>query len=78
MSKKKSPIQWHVVQVVRTKRIDHELTQLQLSLELGFSEGFVGKIESKNLPDHYNIDHLNKLARIFKCSPQDFLPKKPM
>ncbi|NCU05705.1 MAG: helix-turn-helix transcriptional regulator [Chitinophagaceae bacterium] len=54
------------------------MTQLQLSLELGFSEGYVGKVESKNLPDHYNIDHLNKLAKIFKCSPQDFMPKKAL
>lgn len=74
----KTPIQWYVIQKVREKRLEIEMTQLQLSLELGFSEGYVGKVESKNLPDHYNIDHLNKLAKIFKCSPQDFMPKKAL
>jgi len=72
----KTPIEWYVIQKVREKRLEHNLTQLQLSIELGFSEGYVGKVESKNLPDHYNLNHLNTLARVLKCSPQDFLPKK--
>lgn len=74
--KAKTPFEWQIIQLVKEKRIEHEMTQLQLSLKLGFSEGYVGKVESKNLPDHYNLDHLNKLAKIFKCSPQDFMPKK--
>lgn len=74
----KTPIEWFIVQKVKEKRIEHNFTQLQLSLELGFSEGYVGKVESKKLVDHYNVNHLNQLARIFKCSPQDFLPKKPL
>lgn len=74
----KTPIEWYVVQRVREKREERKLTQLQLSIELGFSEGYVGKVESKRLPDHYNLNHLNDLARILKCSPQDFLPKKSL
>jgi transcriptional regulator with XRE-family HTH domain len=74
----KTPIEWYVIQRVREKRLERNLTQLQLSIELGFSEGYVGKIESKHLPDHYNLNHLNELARILKCAPQDFLPKRPL
>lgn len=74
----KTAIEWFVVQKVKERRIERKLTQLQLSIELGFSEGYVGKVESEALPDHYNLNHLNDLARILKCSPQDFLPKKPV
>lgn len=74
----KTTIEWYVVQKVKEKRKERKLTQLQLSIELGFSEGYVGKVESESLPDHYNLNHLNTLARIFKCSPQDFLPKKAL
>ena len=74
----KTPIEWFVVQKVKEKRIERNLTQMQLSLELGFSEGYVGKVESEKLADHYNLNHLNDLASILKCSPQEFLPKKPL
>lgn len=26
----------------------------------------------------YNINHLNDLAKIFKCSPKDFVAKNPL
>jgi len=26
----------------------------------------------------YNLIHLNELAKLFKCSPRDFLPEKPL
>lgn len=74
----KSDIEWYVIQKVREKREEKSLTQIQLSLELGLSPGWVGKVESRKIKDKYNLNHLNELARILKCSPQDFLPKKPL
>lgn len=53
-------------------------SQADLAYELGMSVGFIGKVESANYPAHYNIKHLNLLAKILGCSPQDFLPKKPI
>jgi transcriptional regulator with XRE-family HTH domain len=64
--------------MVRKRRIELQLTQADLAFELGMSVGFVGMVESKNYKSHYNLAHLNELARILKCSPQDFLPKKPL
>ncbi len=58
--------------------MENNLSQADLAYELGMSVGFIGKAESKNYSTHYNIKHLNDLARILKCSPQDFLPKKPL
>lgn len=54
------------------------MSQLDIADELDISVGFIGKIESFKYPSHYNIKHLNKLARVLECSPQDFLPAKPI
>jgi transcriptional regulator with XRE-family HTH domain len=74
----KTDIEWFVIQKVKEKRLEHNLTQSQLSVDLGRASGFVGKVESPNVKDKYNLNHLNALARIFKCSPADFMPKKPL
>jgi transcriptional regulator with XRE-family HTH domain len=67
-----------VISQVKEKRIERNFSQADLAYELGVSVGFIGKAESSKYTTHYNIKHLNDLAKILKCSPQDFLPKKPM
>lgn len=74
----KSKIDLYVIDKVKEKRIERNLSQADLAYELGMSVGFIGKVESIKYPSHYNIKHLNDLAKILKCSPQDFLPKKPL
>jgi transcriptional regulator with XRE-family HTH domain len=74
----KSKIDNYVIDRVKEKRIDKGLTQADLAFELSMSVGFIGKVESPNYTSHYNLKHLNELARILKCSPQDFLPKRPL
>lgn len=73
----KSKIDLYVIDRVKEKRIERNLSQADLAYELGMSVGFIGKVESIKYPTHYNVKHLNDLAKILKCSPQDFLPKKP-
>lgn len=68
----------YVIDRVKEKRIEKNLSQDALANELGISSGFIGKVESPRYPAHYNLKHLNDLAKILKCSPQDFLPKKPI
>lgn len=72
----KSKIDLYVINKVKEKRVEKDLSQADLANELGMSVGFIGKVESSKYPSHYNIKHLNQLARILECSPQDFLPKK--
>ena len=72
----KSKIDLYVIEKVKEKRTGRNLSQADLAFELGMSIGFIGKVESPKYPAHYNIRHLNELAKILKCSPQDFLPKK--
>ncbi len=74
----KSNIDNYVINKVKEKRIEKKLSQAELAYELNVSVGFIGKVESANYPSHYNIKHLNQLAKVLDCSPQDFLPKKPL
>lgn len=74
----KTKIDQYVIDRVKEKRTERNLSQADLAYELGMSVGFIGKVESNKYSSHYNIKHLNDLAKILKCSPQDFLPKKPI
>jgi transcriptional regulator with XRE-family HTH domain len=74
----KTKIDLYVIDRVREKRLEKNISQADLAYELDMSVGFIGKVESRKYPSHYNIKHLNNLAKILKCSPQDFLPKKPL
>ena len=72
----KSEIELFVIEKVKQKRIEMKLTQADLAHQLNLSNGFIGKIESPNHQAKYNLNHINALAKIFKCSPADFLPSK--
>ena len=74
----KSKIDQYVISRVKDKRVENNLSQADLAYELGMSVGFIGKVESTKYSSHYNLKHLNDLAKILKCSPQDFLPKRPL
>jgi len=74
----KTKIDLFVISKVKERRLEKNISQAELANELGMSVGFIGKVESTKYPSHYNIKHLNLLARILECSPQDFLPKKPL
>ena len=76
MSKKITPIEQYVINIVRKKRIKAALTQANLADVLNVSAGFIGKVESGRYPSKYNINHINKLSKYFKCSPQSFLPSQ--
>jgi len=74
----KSKIDQYVINKVREMRTEKGISQADLASELSMSVGFIGKVESMKYPSHYNLKHLNQLAKILGCSPQDFLPKKPL
>jgi len=74
----KAKIDLYVINKVKEKRLEKNLSQADLAHELDMSLSFIGQCESNKYPAHYNIKHLNALAKILKCSPQDFLPVKPI
>ncbi|MGN6492243.1 MAG: helix-turn-helix domain-containing protein [Agriterribacter sp.] len=71
-----SKIDRYVIQKVKAMRITAGLSQLALSQELEMTDSFVSHVETPKRRAKYNLNHLNSLAKIFKCSPRDFLPEK--
>jgi transcriptional regulator with XRE-family HTH domain len=73
-----TPIEEFVINKVREMRTAKGISQASLARMLDVSEGFIGNIENPSYRDKYNIKHLNELAKVFECSPKDFLPEKPL
>jgi transcriptional regulator with XRE-family HTH domain len=75
---KLSSIEQFVIDISIQKRHDANLTQLDLAEKLNVSPGFVGMVESKKFNTKYNLNHINKLAKIYNCSPKDFFPDRTL
>jgi transcriptional regulator with XRE-family HTH domain len=73
----KSEIELYVINKVKELRIKAGLSQADLAIELDLSVGFIGHVESPKKVAKYNLNHINKLAKVLSCSPQDLLPKEP-
>ena len=71
-------IETYAISKVKEKRIKRKISQAQLAHLLDVSEGFIGNVESPNYRAKYNLNHLNEIAKIFECSPRDFIPKDPI
>jgi transcriptional regulator with XRE-family HTH domain len=71
----KSAIELFVISKAKALRERANLSQSELAFKLDVSNGFIGQVESPNSPSKYNLDHIDKLAVIFGCSPKDFLPE---
>ncbi len=74
----KNNIDDYVIDSVRKIRIEKGISQKELSYLLDVSSGFIGNIENPKYRAKYNLSHLNKLAKIFDCSPKEFLPEIPL
>lgn len=77
----RTPIEQYIIDRVRELRIKKKVSQSAIAYGLGFeSTGYIGKIESSRSgnTEVYNINHLNEIARILKCSPKDFWPENPV
>lgn len=73
-----TPIEQHVIDVVKKKRDEKGYSQKELAYRLDLSIGFIGDIESPKERAKYNLNHINELAKVFECSPKDFLPDVPL
>ena len=73
-----SAIDKYVIQQVKAKRLEKKLSQSQLAFELEVPTSFIAKMESGKEEKKYNVGHLNMLAKIFECSPRDFLPDEAL
>jgi transcriptional regulator with XRE-family HTH domain len=70
----KSDIELYVIAKVKEIRVRLDMSQDDLAIILDTDRSFIGQVESLSNPAKYNLNHLNKLAIEFKCSPRDFMP----
>ena len=77
-SSSKSELELFVISKARALREEANLSQSELAFRLGVSNGFIGQVESIKSQSKYNLNHINRLAIIFNCSPKDFLPDLPL
>ncbi|KAA6306543.1 hypothetical protein EZS27_041796 [termite gut metagenome] len=64
--------------VMRAKRTEKGWSQQELGDYMNVSKAFITDIESPTRKAKLNIKHINELAKIFECSPKDFLPEQPL
>ncbi|NLA24642.1 MAG: helix-turn-helix transcriptional regulator [Bacteroidales bacterium] len=69
-------IEQYVIDKVRSERIKNNFSQVDLANYLNVSPGFISSIESPKGKAKYNLNHINCLAKLFNCSPREFLPQK--
>lgn len=74
----KTPIGMYVAQKVREKRDAIKMSRRELADCLNISETNLRRAENPKLTVKYNLDHLNAIAIVLKCSIQDFFPDKPI
>lgn len=74
----KSRIELFVIEKAKALREEAKISQSELAFRLNVSNGFIGQVESERFPSKYNLDHIDKLAKIFQCSPKDFIPAEPI
>ena len=67
-----------VINTVRQMREEKKLSQRDLAYEMDVSQSFIADVENPRFRAKYNLAHINTLAKIFECSPKDFLPEMPL
>lgn len=74
----KSGIKLFVIERVKTRRLEMNISQRYLADSLNVSHSFIQQIEDPKTDTAYNLDHLNEIAKILKCSLKYFMPDKPV
>lgn len=74
----KSDIDLYIIARIKELRTQHKLSQAALAVKIGVSDAFIGQIENPKHYSKYSLVQLNELAKIFNCSPREFLPEKPL
>ncbi len=74
----KSDIEFYIVQKVMEFRDKLDITQEEIADHLKVSQSFIHKIENPKFNNAYNFDHINAIAKLFKCSLWELIPKYPL
>ena len=75
---KKTKFDIAVIDLVRQKRIELNLSQDMIAAFIGTHRSYIGQVESPVRNSKYNLNHLNLIADAMGCSPKDFIPAQPI
>lgn len=76
MNNTHTTIEQYIIEAVKKRRKELEISPSRLSLEIGLVRNFVKCVEDYTRGYKYNSNHLNELAKILDCSISDFYPPK--
>ncbi|KAA6329763.1 hypothetical protein EZS27_021466 [termite gut metagenome] len=71
-------IEDYVIQKVKQMRVERGWSQIELSYQIGLSKSYIADVENPKRFAKWNLSHINELAKVFGCSPKDFLPLEPL
>ncbi|MCT1529964.1 helix-turn-helix transcriptional regulator [Sphingobacterium daejeonense] len=70
----KSEIEQYVIKRVKEIRIEKGVSQAKLAHLIDLSVGFVGNVENPKHIAKWNLNHLEKIAKVLGVSMREFLP----
>lgn len=70
----KSAIDLFVINKIKEKRKELNISQRGIADILNCSAGFVGEVESEKFVTKYSVHHIFLIAQEFECSPAEFFP----
>ena len=70
----KSDIDLFVINRIKEKRNELNVSQRGMAAILDCTAGFIGQVESENSDTKYSVHQLYLIAKDFECSPADFFP----
>ncbi|KAA6322492.1 hypothetical protein EZS27_027969 [termite gut metagenome] len=68
----------YAISVMRKKRLEQNISLQTIADYLNVSKTFISNIQNPRQRAKLNLDHVNELAKVFNCSPKDFLPETPI
>lgn len=69
----KTAVDQYVINMVKKIREEKGYSQEALSFALNLSGSFISQFENGKAT--YNVEQLNNIAKVLKCSPRIFLPE---
>lgn len=70
----KSDIDLFVINRIKEKRKELNVSQRGMAAILECSAGFIGQVESNKTETKYSVHQIYLIAKDFECSPADFFP----
>lgn len=70
----KSDIDLFVINRIKEKRKELNVSQRGMAAILDCSAGFIGQVESEKSDTKYSVHQIYLIAKDFECSPADFFP----